>query len=233
MSINHGAGGGGVGSATEPGPTVNVGDADSGLYANNNPTSQAGNDALSFERVRKMVQGAVDNIKFEARYGSPLSDAPGVEEFRRQYYALMCQVRDGEHRAYIKKRLKVAWAWAGDHQPRRLRDQRGYSLILRDKIFQDGELRADLHHIGWGTACTEPPPKKQRSEQPGVRAVSAVHVTAGHNALRGSGPGQNLAFDNALAQVGCPDRRIDRLCITCCSPSQPSHHADLGREVTS
>jgi hypothetical protein len=21
--------------------------------------------------------------------------------------------------------------------------------------------------------------------------------------------------------VGCPDRRIDRLCITCCSPSQP------------
>src|SRR6476620_9709298 len=27
------------------------------------------------------------------------------------------------------------------------------------------------------------------------------------------------------ARVGCPDRRIDRLCITCCSPSQPSHHA--------
>src|SRR6478752_3495124 len=25
--------------------------------------------------------------------------------------------------------------------------------------------------------------------------------------------------------MGCPDRRIDRLCITCCSPSQPSHHA--------
>jgi hypothetical protein len=48
---------------------------------------------------------------------------------------------------------------------------------------------------------------------------------AGHNALRGSGPDQKHAFDNALAQVGCPDRRIDRLCITCCSPSQPSHHA--------
>ena len=28
-----------------------------------------------------------------------------------------------------------------------------------------------------------------------------------------------------MAQVGCPDRRIDRLCIRCCSPSQPSHHA--------
>ena len=54
-------------------------------------------------------------------------------------------------------------------------------------------------------------------------SISAVHVTAGHNALRGSGPGQKDAFDNALAHVGCPDRRIDRLCITCCSPSQHLH----------
>ena len=53
----------------------------------------------------------------------------------------------------------------------------------------------------------------------------AVHMTAGHNALRGSGPGQKPAFDNAMAHLGCPDRRIDRLCITCCSPSQPSHRA--------
>ena len=59
------------------------------------------------------------------------------------------------------------------------------------------------------------------SVQPCVRPVDAVHMTAGHNALRGSGPGQKLAFDNALALVGCPDRRIDRLCITCCLPSQP------------
>jgi hypothetical protein len=57
------------------------------------------------------------------------------------------------------------------------------------------------------------------SVQPCVRPVSAAHKAAGHNALRGSGPGQNPAFDNALA------RRIDRFCITCCSPSQPSHHA--------
>jgi hypothetical protein len=63
------------------------------------------------------------------------------------------------------------------------------------------------------------------SLQPCVRPFDAVHMTAGHNALRGSGPDQNLAFDNAMARVGCPDRRIDRLCITCCSPSQPSHHA--------
>jgi len=152
MSINHGAGADGVGSATEPGPTVNVGDADSGLYANNKPKSQAENNAPSFERVCKLVQDAVDNIKFDARYGSPLADAPGVEEFRRQYYALMCQVCDGEHRAYIRKKLKVAWAWAGDHQPRRLRDQRGYSLILRDKIFEDGELRADQHRAAMNAA---------------------------------------------------------------------------------
>ena len=63
------------------------------------------------------------------------------------------------------------------------------------------------------------------SVQPCVRPFNAVHMTAGHNALRGSGPNQTDAFDNALTQVGCPDRRIDRLCITCCSPSQPSHHA--------
>ena len=55
------------------------------------------------------------------------------------------------------------------------------------------------------------------SVQPCVRPFDAAHMTAGHNALRGSGPDQKLAFKNALAQVGCPDRQIDRLCITCCS----------------
>jgi hypothetical protein len=71
---------------------------------------------------------------------------------------------------------------------------------------------------GWQELCSR---VQQWSEQPCVRPVCAVHVTAGHNALRGSGPGQYHAFDNALARVGCPDRRIDRLCITCCLPSQP------------
>jgi len=56
------------------------------------------------------------------------------------------------------------------------------------------------------------------SEQPCVRPLSAAHLAAGHNALRGSGPGHNRAFEDAVAQVGCPDRQIDRLCITCCSP---------------
>src|SRR6476659_5689113 len=63
------------------------------------------------------------------------------------------------------------------------------------------------------------------SVRPCVRPFSAVHMTAGHNGLRGSGPDQQLAFKNAMAHVGCPDRRIDRLCITCCSPSQPSRRA--------
>src|SRR5215468_567325 len=68
---------------------------------------------------------------------------------------------------------------------------------------------------------------QQWSEQPCVRPSCAVPMTAGHNALRGSGPGQKLAFDDAVALVGCPERRIDRLCITCCSPSQLSHPAGL------
>jgi len=38
-------------------------------------------------------------------------------------------------------------------------------------------------------------------------------MTAGHNAFRGSGPGQKHAFEDAVALVGCPDRRIDRRCI--------------------
>jgi hypothetical protein len=61
--------------------------------------------------------------------------------------------------------------------------------------------------------------------RPCVRPLGAVHTTAVHNALRGSGSGQQHAFEYAMARVGCPDRRIDRLCITSCSPSQPSHHA--------
>src|SRR6516225_7409501 len=63
------------------------------------------------------------------------------------------------------------------------------------------------------------------SEQPCVRPVYAVHMTAGHNALRGSGPGQKHAFEDAMALVGCPDRPIDRHCITCCSSSQPLRRA--------
>jgi hypothetical protein len=37
--------------------------------------------------------------------------------------------------------------------------------------------------------------------------------------------GQALGSCRTRELMGCPDRRIDRLCITCCSPSQPSHRA--------
>jgi hypothetical protein len=50
-------------------------------------------------------------------------------------------------------------------------------------------------------------------------------MTAGHNAFRGSGPDQKHAFKDGMAQVGCPDRRINRHCIKCCSSSQPLRHA--------
>ena len=93
---------------------------------------------------------------------------------------------------------------------------RGVSLV---PCVDGSELaRTFFTHAGW-------------SVQPCVRPLSAVHMTAGHNALRGSGPGQNRAFKDAVALVGCPDRRIDRLCITCCSPSQPSHHAGSRRDL--
>ena len=65
---------------------------------------------------------------------------------------------------------------------------------------------------------------QQWSGQPCVRPVSAVLMTAGHNALRGSGPGQQHAFEDAVAHVGCPDCQIDWRCIKCCSPFQPLRH---------
>ncbi len=45
--------------------------------------------------------------------------------------------------------------------------------------------------------------------------LRGTQMTAGHNALHGSGPDQQHAFEDALANVGCPDRRIDRRCIKC------------------
>ena len=47
------------------------------------------------------------------------------------------------------------------------------------------------------------------SERPCVRPVCAVRMTAGHNALRGSGHSQKHAIEDAMAHVGCPNRRID------------------------
>ena len=46
---------------------------------------------------------------------------------------------------------------------------------------------------------------------PCVRPLAAVHMTAGHNALRGSGPGQKPAFDNAMALGGVDTYLIHKM----------------------
>jgi hypothetical protein len=77
------------------------------------------------------------------------------------------------------------------------------SLEINETIALFGEKISDLLQAQKGHVWTAPgwkgfsSPKQQWSEQPCVRPVSAVHLTAGHNARRGSGPGQKLAFDNA------------------------------------
>jgi hypothetical protein len=53
-------------------------------------------------------------------------------------------------------------------------------------------------------------------------------MTAGHNALRGSGPGQKPAFNDAMAQVGCPDRQIDGSALRAVRP--PNLHITPDRQ---
>ena len=57
------------------------------------------------------------------------------------------------------------------------------------------------------------------SVQPCVRPLDAVHMTAGHNALRGSGPGQKPAVDNVSPPVLSPrytvrSRRLPSIALT-------------------
>jgi hypothetical protein len=112
------------------------------------------------------------------------------------------------------------------------RPRRGEQQVQQCQLcLQERPVKATVQivakcHVWTAPSWQELSSRKQHwSVQPCVRPLDAVHMTAGHNALRGPGPDQKLAFDDAVALVGCPDRRIDRLCITCCSPSQPSHHA--------
>jgi hypothetical protein len=107
-------------------------------------------------------------------------------------------------------------AITGEQCPLSAKTNRRADIAVCLKCAMCGRLRVGKKNIFTSQAW---------SVLPCVRPLGAVHMTAGHNALRGSGPSQQHAFDDAMAQVGCPDRRIDRLCITCCSPSQPSHHA--------
>src|SRR5262245_57215461 len=53
-----------------------------------------------------------------------------------------------------------------------------------------------------------------------VRPVCAARMAAGPNALRGSGPNRNHAFEDALTLAGSPDPRNDRVCITSSCPRQ-------------
>src|SRR6476646_2499513 len=62
---------------------------------------------------------------------------------------------------------------------------------------------------------------------PCVRPVGGVHMTAGHNALRGSGPGQKRAFDDAMAAVICEHN----LCVTGVV-STPSSGGDAGPTIS-
>jgi len=70
----------------------------------------------------------------------------------------------------------------------------------------DGELlhaTSDLGHVWTAPSWQGFSSRVQHwSVQPCVRPLSAVHVTAGHNALRGSGPGQKDAFDDASPSIG-------------------------------
>ena len=93
-------------------------------------------------------------------------------------------------------------------------------------------LACDVRHVWTAPSWQElSSPKQHWSVQPCVRPLDAVHMTAGHNALRGSGPCHKLAFDHAMARVGCPDRRIDRLCVTCCSPPNLHITPDARRDL--
>ena len=59
-------------------------------------------------------------------------------------------------------------------------------------------------HVWTAPSWQELSSRKQHwSVQPCVRSLDAVHMTAGHNALRGSGPDQQFAFKNAMAHMGC------------------------------
>jgi hypothetical protein len=52
--------------------------------------------------------------------------------------------------------------------------------------------------------------------QPCVRPIGAVHMTAGHNAFRGSGPGQKPAFEMHWHKWVVLIAGSTGFCVTCC-----------------
>src|SRR5262249_28822837 len=72
------------------------------------------------------------------------------------------------------------------------------------------ELMSAKGHVWTAPGWQELFSRLQRwSVRPCVRPFSAVLMTAGHNALRGSGPNRKHAFKDATTQTGSPDPRID------------------------
>ena len=67
------------------------------------------------------------------------------------------------------------------------------------------------------------------SVQPCVRPLSAVHMTAGHKALRGSGPGQNLAFNDAVARGVVLIAGSTGSALRAVRSPNVSHHATITR----
>src|SRR5262249_3047958 len=83
------------------------------------------------------------------------------------------------------QRFHTAWVI----RYRSLRDEnRSMSAMLRKRRLAVKTLSVAMGHVwtapGWQELSSR---VQQWSEQPCVRPVSAAHVTAGHNALRGSG----------------------------------------------
>src|SRR5260370_9345822 len=74
--------------------------------------------------------------------------ATGPREFAPRVSPPPVDVQDPAHRAYIKKRFIRLWRYLQDRYHHKKRG--GYPDKLRDAYFEQGEVRADLHHIGWG-----------------------------------------------------------------------------------
>lgn len=106
--------------------------------------------------------------------------------------------------------------------PRGLRDHSDQKVLpwLNYVMHACRKNRQALGHVWTAPGCQGFLARLQRwSVQPCVRPLSAARESAGHNAFRGSGPGQKRALESAMAQMGCPDHGFDPFCIPCCRPS--------------
>ncbi len=108
-------------------------------------------------------------------------------------------VSSKSHRATGPKRSRLEQSsknfWIGTRCPRRVNryicPQLGCPVCTRKRSNSGRAGRSEKCHVWTAPSWQELSSRKQhRSVQPCVRPIDAVHMTAGHNALRGSGPGQ-------------------------------------------